>query len=77
MIAVIAVSAAADVLALLVVRRHRWARWALVAFSVTSAVCGAMLGYYVAPLAITVAALAVIVLLFLRPARGWFHSSRQ
>ena len=74
---VIALSAAADVLAFLVFRRNRWARWALVAFSVASAVCGAMLGYYVAPLAITAAALAVIVLLFLRPARAWFRSSRH
>ena len=73
---VIAFSAAADVLAYLVFRRHRWARWALVALSVVSAVCAAMFGYYVAPLLITAAALTVVGLLFLRPARAWFRSSR-
>jgi hypothetical protein len=74
---IVAFALAADVLALLVFRGHRWARWTLVVFSVASAACGAMLGYYVAPLAITVAALAVIVLLFLRPARAWFRSNRN
>ncbi len=73
---VIALSAAADVLAYLVFRRHNWARWALVALSLASAVCGAMLGYYVAPLVITAAASAVVVLLFQPPARAWFRSSR-
>jgi hypothetical protein len=75
-VVVIALSAAADVLAYLVFRGRRWARWALVVLSVASAVCAAMLGYYVAPLVITAAALAVVVLLFLRPARAWFRSSR-
>ncbi|HSE10771.1 MAG TPA: hypothetical protein VLB29_19055 [Nocardioidaceae bacterium] len=70
---VIALSAAAGGLATLVFRRRRWARWALVALSVVAAVGGAMLGYYVAPLAITAAALAVVVLLFLPPARAWFR----
>jgi hypothetical protein len=73
---VIAFSGAADVLAYLVFRRHRWARWALVALSVASAVCATMFGYCVAPLLITAAALSVVVLLFLRPARAWFRSSR-
>lgn len=75
-VVVIALSAAANVLAYLVFRGHRWARWALVVLSVASAVAAAMLGYYVAPLVITAAALAVVVLLFLRPARAWFRSSR-
>ena len=74
---VIALSAVASVLAFLVFRGRLWARWALVAFSVGAAVCGAMLGYYVAPLVITAAALAVIVLLLLPPARAWFHPSRH
>jgi uncharacterized membrane protein YfcA len=74
---VIALSAAADVLAYLVLRRHGWARWALVALSLAAAVWGAMLGYYVAPLVITAAASAVVVLLLLRPARTWFRSSRS
>ena len=74
---VIALSAAADVLAYLVFRGRRWARWALVALSAVLAVCAATLGYYVAPLAITAAAPAVIVLLFLRPARVWFRSARH
>jgi hypothetical protein len=74
---VIAFAAAADVLAYLVFRRHRWARWALVGLSVVSAVCAAMLGYYVAPLLVTVAALAVVVLLLMRPARAWFRSSHR
>lgn len=72
---VIAASVAADVLAYMTFRRHRWARWVLVALSMVSAVCAAMLAYYVAPLLITAAGLAVVVLLFLRPARAWFRSS--
>lgn len=71
----IVLSASADALAYWVFRGHRWARWTLVVLSVASAVGAAMLGYYVAPLVITAAALAVIVLLFLRPARAWFRSS--
>ena len=74
---VVVLSAAADVLAYLVFRGHRWARWALVVLAVASAVCAATLGYYVAPLGITAAALAVVVLLFLRPARSWFRSKRH
>lgn len=54
---VITLSVAADVLAYLVFRMHRWARWALIALSVISAACAAMLGYYLAPLLITAAAL--------------------
>ena len=73
---VIALSAAANVLAYLVFRGHRWARWALVVLSTASALCAAMLGYYVAPLVITAAAIAVVVLLFWRPARAWFRSAR-
>jgi hypothetical protein len=73
---VMGLSAAADVLAYLVFRGHRWARWALVVLSVASAVYAAMLGYYVAPLVITAAALAVVVLLFLKPARAWLRSGR-
>lgn len=63
---VIALSAAADVLAYRVFRGHRWARWALVVLSAASGLCAATLGYYVAPLVITAAASAVVVLLFLR-----------
>ena len=72
---VIALSAAADVLAYRVFRGHRWARWALVVLSAASGLCAATLGYYVAPLVITAAASAVVVLLFLRPARTWFRST--
>lgn len=75
-VVVMGLSAAADVLAYFVFRGHRWARWALVVLSVASAVCAAMLGYYVAPLVITAAALTVVVLLFLKPARAWFRSGR-
>ena len=75
-VVVVALSAAADVLAYFVFRGHRWARWALVVLSIASAVPAAMLGYYVAPLTITTAALTVVVLLFLRPARAWFRSTR-
>lgn len=75
-VVVVALAAAADVLAYWVFRGHRWARWVLVALSVASALCAAMLGYYVAPLVITAAASAVVVLLFLRPARAWFRSAR-
>jgi hypothetical protein len=75
-VVVIAFSAAADFLAYLVFRGKRWARWALVALSFASATCAAMLGYYVAPLVITAAALAVVMLLFLRAARAWFSSGR-
>lgn len=75
-VGVIALSAAADLLAYLVFRGKRWARWGLVVLSLASAACAAMLGYYVAPLVITATALAVVVLLFLRPSRAWFRSGR-
>jgi hypothetical protein len=75
-VVVMVLAAAADVLAYLVFRGRRWARWALVVLSVASAVCAATLGYYVAPLVITAAGLAVVALLFLRPARAWFRSGR-
>jgi hypothetical protein len=71
---VIAFSAAADLLAWFVLRGHRWARWGLIGFASGAAVGGAMLGYYVAPLVVTAAALAVIVLLLLPSARAWFRS---
>lgn len=75
-VGVVALSAAADLLAYLVFRGKRWARWGLVVLSVASAAGAAMLGYYVAPLVITAAGLAVVVLLFLGPSRAWFRSGR-
>jgi uncharacterized membrane protein YfcA len=74
---VLAISAAADVLAFLVFRRRRWARWALITLSAAAAIVGLMLGYYVAPLVITAAALAVGVLLLTREARDWFRAARD
>ena len=75
-VVVVALSATAGLLAYKVARGTRWARWALVVLSIASALPASMLGYYVAPLLITAAALAVVVLLFVRPARAWFRSTR-
>jgi hypothetical protein len=70
---VIVVSVLADVIALFVMRGHRWAQWLLVILSVVAALGGVMAGYYIAPLAVTAAAVAVAVLLLLPDAQTWFR----
>jgi hypothetical protein len=70
---VIVVSVLANVIALFVMRGHRWAQWLLVILSVVAALGGVMAGYYIAPLAVTAAAVAVAVLLLLPDARTWFR----
>lgn len=69
--AVVLVCVAADVTAFFVLRRHAWARWTLIALSVPAGLAGAAFGSYVAPLAVTAAALAVVVLLTRPEARRW------
>jgi len=72
---VVALSAAADVVAVFVLHGHRWAQVVLVGLSTVAAVGGVMAGYYITPLAVTAAAVAVIVLLLLPDARAWFRAS--
>lgn len=73
---VLALSAAADVVAALVLRGHRWAPWVLVGLSVVAALGGLMMAYYIVPLVVTVAAVAVVVLLLLPDSRRWFRASQ-
>ena len=72
---VLVLSAAADVVAALMLRGQRWASWVLLGLSVVAALGGIMGAYCVVPLVVTVAALAVVVLLLLPEARGWFRAS--
>jgi hypothetical protein len=68
---VIALSAAADVAAFFTVRRRRVAAWALLGLSALAAVGGLAFGYLIAPLAVSGAGIAVIVLLLQPAARRW------
>lgn len=71
--AVVALSTTADVVAVYLLRGHRWARWTLVVLAVVAAVGGLMSAYLIVPLAVTGAAVAVVVLLLLPESRGWFQ----
>ena len=71
---VIALSAAAALSAVFLTRRHQWARWVLILLSVVAAVGSVMLAYYIGPLLVTAAAVAVLVLLSLPRARAWFRT---
>ena len=68
---VVALSAAADVAAFFTLRRSRVAAWALMALSVLAAVGGVAFGSFLAPLAVTGARIAVLVLLLQPVARRW------
>ncbi|MGN6132248.1 MAG: hypothetical protein ACTHOK_18065 [Nocardioidaceae bacterium] len=74
--AVVLLSATADVLAFLTIRRHRWACWALIGLSVAVGLAAASFAYYVVPLAVTVAAIAVVVLLLRPESRRWVRPAR-
>ena len=74
-VVVVTLSAAADVVAVFMLRGHRWAQWGLVVLSVIAALGGVMASYYIAPLLVTAASVAVLVLLLLPGARAWFRSS--
>jgi hypothetical protein len=75
-VVVVTLSAAADVVAFFMLRGRRWAQWVLVGLSTVAVVCGVMSAYYIAPLVVTAAAVAVIVLLLLPDARAWFRAER-
>jgi hypothetical protein len=72
--AVILLCAAADVVAWLLYRGHRWARWILIALSLVAAAGGVVLSYYIVPVVVSLTALTVTVLLLL-PTRGVSTSS--
>lgn len=73
---VVALAAAADVVALYLLRGHRWARWVLIGLCVVAAAGGVMLAYYIVPLIVTAAAVAVTVLLLLPGAGAWCRPAR-
>lgn len=50
---VMTMSAAADLVAFFLFRGHRWARWALIALSLITALAGVMSAHYTAPLFVT------------------------
>lgn len=52
-------------------RRRRWGWWTLLVLSPVTAIAGVMAGYYVLPLIVAGAAVAVFVLLLLRSTRAW------
>ena len=74
---VLALSAAADVVAVYMLRGHDWARWVLVGLSVVAALGGVISAYYIGPLIVTAAAVVVVVLLLLPDARAWFRESHR
>ena len=71
---VLVLSAAADVCAVFVLRGRRWAQWVLVGLSMVAAAGGFISVYYIAPLVVTAAAIAVAVLLLLPDADAWFRA---
>jgi len=74
-VVIVAVSALADVVAIFVLRGRRWAQWSLIALCVVAALSGIITAYYLVPLLVTVAAVAVVVLLLLPDAHSWFSST--
>jgi hypothetical protein len=70
-VGVFVLSTSACVVAALVLRGYRWARWVLVGLSVLAALGGLFLAYYVGPLMVTAAAVAVVILLSTPDARAW------
>ena len=70
---VIALAVAADFVAVFVLRGRRWAQGVLLGLSLVAAI-GGVSGYYIAPLAVTASAVAVVVLLLLRDSRAWFRA---
>lgn len=76
-IGLIALSVAAGILALYVLRGRAWASWLLIALSSGAALVGGIFGYYILPLVVTAVALTVIVLLLMPTARGWFRAARD
>lgn len=74
-LAVCVLSVAACLVATFVLRGSRSARWALVGLSVVAAIGGLFASYYVAPLLVTAAAVAVLILLFMPDARAWPRTS--
>jgi hypothetical protein len=69
--AVFVLSAAACVLAALMLRGYRWAMWVLVGLSVATVLGGVLLAYFVVSLVVTAAAMAVVILLLMPDARAW------
>lgn len=70
--AIIVGSAGAAAAALGLMRRRRWAWWALLGLAPVSAVAGLVLWSLVFPLAWTVSGIAVLVLLLQPSAKSWF-----
>lgn len=73
-VVVVAMCSLAVVASVGLLRRRRWSWWALLVLSPITFVLGFMASYYVLPLAGSTAALAVFVLLLLRPTRGWLFA---
>jgi hypothetical protein len=72
---VVALSGTADLLAVFVLRRRRWARWTLLLLSVATGIASVAWAYYVVPLVVTGAAVAVVVLLLLPSTGRWFRGA--
>lgn len=68
---VVVLSAAADVAAFFLLRRSRVAAWVLLALAVVATLGGLAFVSFIAPLAVTAAGIAVIVLLLQPAARRW------
>ena len=71
----LALCTAAAVASLSLLRRRRWAWWALLVLCPVTAVLGVVAGYYLLPLGVAAAASAVFVLLLLPSTRVWLASA--
>lgn len=74
---VVVLAAVADLAAVCIVRGRRWARWLLMALSVVAIAGGIVSAYYIAPLVVAAAGIAVIVLLVLPDSRAWFRETAR
>ncbi|GAA1974262.1 hypothetical protein GCM10009798_39380 [Nocardioides panacihumi] len=74
-VTVLALSSVAVVASVGLLRRRRWAWWALLALTPVTVVAGAVAGRFLLPLGVAAAATAVFVLLLLPSTRGWLAAS--
>ena len=74
---IVALATASFALALQVLRGSTWASRLLMALAGAAGLVGGVFGYYILPLAITVAGVVVIALLLTPSTRSWLREQRR